>query len=645
MRRVPGLGCWSVVFALAFFVAPSIGAEESTADIGFESEDWTIPDGRIVDHLGRKAFAGSAALKEVDFTDGVIEVDIAMDGRRCFPGIIFRAESESDAEILYLRPHRSKNYSHALQYTPRFKGLTGWQLYSGPGFTANVDIPLDRWVHLKLEIKGTRARVYFDDMASPALIVHGLKRGTGGGFIGVSAPADGRVYFSNFNFSADEVLDFGPQPIRAVSPAGIPDWDLSQPIVPSRINRDLSPHVQDIGDIEWQRVKPDDSGLVDVARFLEHDPQLPQCVLARTTLVSERAERRKLFFGYSDEISVFLNGELLFRGDSSFRVRDDEFMGVIGLNDAVVLDLNKGENELLFVITESFGGWGFMARTEALRAEPVFLADGVTKAWELTEGLMMPESAVWDRKRGYFYVSNISPAGGAAGYGEDGFISRIDDVGHVLDLRWITGLRGPTGVAVLEDHLYAVERTGVAVIDLKKAEIIDRILIGSDGGFLNDLAVSPDGTLYVSDSGLGVIHRVEAGETVPWVKNAAVDGVNGLVVQGDRLIVTTMGSESLVFINLETGEVESLIDMRPFGGDGITADGTGAFLVSDFKGMLLRVTPSGDRDVLIDTRDVGTSLTDFAFAPDQGLVVIPTLRGNSVMAFDVNEVEKESPLQ
>jgi len=260
----------------------------------------------------------------------------------------------------------------------------------------------------------------------------------------------------------------------------------------------------------------------------------------------------------------------------------------------------------------------------------------VTKSWELTEGLMMPESAVWDAKRGFFYVSNISPAGGAAGYGENGFISRIDAAGTQLETRWIDGLRGPTGVAILKDRLYVVERTGVAVIDLEKAEVIDRHLIESEGGFLNDLAVSPDGTLYVSDSGLGVIIRVKAGETVPWVKNAAVAGVNGLVVQGDRLIVTTMGSESLVFINLETGEVESLIDMRPFGGDGITTDETGVFLVSDFNGMLLRVTPAGDRDVLIDTRDVGISLTDFAFAPDLGLVVIPTLRGNSVMAFNLN---------
>jgi len=632
MRRFLNLMCAGLTLAAAVLASPSLAADEQTAIIGFESGEWTISAGRIVDHLGRKALAGSAFLRDVEFTDGVIEVDMAMDGRRCFPGIIFRAESEADTEVFYVRPHRSKNYSHALQYTPRFRGVSGWQLYSGPGFTAGADIPLDRWVHVRLEIQGTRARIYFDDSETPSLVVGDLKRGTADGFIGVSGPPDGRVHFSNFRFSPDEVLDFGPSAVRALSRASISDWDISQPIPPRKINRDLSPQAQDLGEIEWRRVTADRSGLVDVARFLDHTPQLPLCVIARTTITTERAERQKLLFGYSDEISVFLNGELLFRGDSTFRVRDSEFMGVVGLNDAVVLDLNKGENELLFVVTESFGGWGFMAGTESLRADPIFLAAGVTKSWELTDGLAMPESAAWDPKRNRFYVSNMNPAGA----GGEGFISLIDAAGQVLEMKWVTGLRRPTGVAVLGDRLYVVERTGVVVIDLERAEITDRRVIESEGGFLNDIAVSRDDSLYVSDSGLGAIYRVNAAETTLWVKNDAVAGVNGLVIQGDRLFATTMGSESLVAINLETGEVESIVDLRPFGGDGIVPDGAGAFLVSDFNGLLLRVTLTGDREVIIYTRDAGISLTDFGYAPDRKLVVIPTLRGNSLMAFTLN---------
>jgi hypothetical protein len=625
--------CSLLAAAGILFITTNVASEEERPVIGFQSEEWTISAGRVVEHLGREALAGSASLHDVEFTDGVIEVDIAMDGRRCFPGIVFRAESEADTEIFYIRPHRSVNYSHALQYTPRFNGLTGWQLYSGPGFTATADIPLDRWVPLKIEIQGTRARIYFDDLERPALIVGDLKRGRSGGSIGITAPPDGRVHYSNFRYSTDVDLDFGPHPIRAASGGGLGNWEISQPIAPARINRDLSPFSQDLGEITWRPVAADGTGLVDIARHLESPPRLPQCVVARTTISTEEPERRKLLFGYSDEISVFLNGQLLFRGDSTFRVRDTEFMGIIGLNDSVVLDLAKGDNELSFVVTESFGGWGFMARTENLRTEPFLLAQGIKKAWELTEGFMMNESAAWDPKRGYFYVSNMNPAGRAE-FGETGYISRIDAAGEDLEMQWVTGLRGPTGVAVLGDRLYAVERTGVAIIDLDTSEIVDRRTIETEG-FLNDIAVGEDGTLFVSNSALGVIHRSTPDGFELWFRDEAVAGVNGLLVEGDRLVATTMGSESLVAINLKTQEIESIIDLRPFGGDGITADGAGTYLVSDYRGLLLRVDLQGGRDVLIDSRDTGISLTDFAFAPEHSLAVIPTLRGSTLMAFEL----------
>lgn len=609
------------------------GSEESPV-VEFQSNAWTKVDGsKIVEHLGRESLAGSAFLEGVAFADGVIEVDIAMDGRRCFPGILFRAESPADAEVFYLRPHRPKNYSHALQYTPSFRGLTGWQLYSGSGFTANADIPLNRWVHLKLEVQGSRARVFFEDMDNPALVIEELQRGKSQGFIGVTGPPDGRVFFSNFRFSTVDNLDFGPQPIQAINPGDLASWEISQVFAPASISRDVSPLAQDLGEITWRPATPDARGLVDIARFLDRPPGLPGCVIARTTVTADAPHLRKLLFGYSDEISIFLNNRLLFRGDSTFTVRDSEFIGVIGLNDAVALDLAKGDNQLIFVITESFGGWGFMARTEALHDDPVVLAAGVAKKWQLDTGLAMPESAVWDPKREVFYVSNMNPGG--AGGADGGYIMRVDPSGKVLDERWVSGLRQPTGVAVDDDRLYVVERTGAAVIDLDTGEVVERRIVDTYGGYLNDLAVDTDGTVFISDSARGVIFRSTPGGSEAWSGDPAHAGANGLLVQDGALLVVTMGSESLITMDLKTREIEKIVSLRPFGGDGITAVDVDAFLVSDYHGQLLRVTLAGDRQVLIDTRDAGISLTDFAFAPDRSLVLIPTLRGNSLLAFDI----------
>ena len=50
----------------------------------------------------------------------------------------------------------------------------------------------------------------------------------------------------------------------------------------------------------------------------------------------------KLYIGYSDDVSVFLNGRILFRGRSSQNFRDPDFLGIVNIeDDAVYLPLKK----------------------------------------------------------------------------------------------------------------------------------------------------------------------------------------------------------------------------------------------------------------------------------------------------------------
>ena len=72
---------------------------------------------------------------------------------------------------------------------------------------------------------------------------------------------------------------------------------------------------------------------------------------------------KKLYVGYSDEVSVFLNGQILFRGRSAQNFRDPGFLGIVNPeNDAVYLPLKKGSNELMLAVSELGGGWGFICR-------------------------------------------------------------------------------------------------------------------------------------------------------------------------------------------------------------------------------------------------------------------------------------------
>jgi hypothetical protein len=86
-------------------------------------------------------------------------------------------------------------------------------------------------------------------------------------------------------------------------------------------------------------------------------------VYARTRLKSERDKTARLMLGYSDEVSVFLNGAILYRGRSAQNFRDPAFLGIVNPeNDTLYLPLKKGDNDLLLAVSELGGGWGFIGR-------------------------------------------------------------------------------------------------------------------------------------------------------------------------------------------------------------------------------------------------------------------------------------------
>ncbi len=91
-------------------------------------------------------------------------------------------------------------------------------------------------------------------------------------------------------------------------------------------------------------------------------------MFARVIIHSDRAQTAKLNYGFSDRASLFLNGQLLFTGNNTYRSRSLRYLGVMTLNnDAIYLNLREGENELVFAVSEAFGGWGLIARLGDIR--------------------------------------------------------------------------------------------------------------------------------------------------------------------------------------------------------------------------------------------------------------------------------------
>ena len=110
----------------------------------------------------------------------------------------------------------------------------------------------------------------------------------------------------------------------------------------------------------WHQLGVEERGIANLAR-LAGNGDGRNTVVAAVTVNGDRDRTVRLRFGYSDRVRVFLNGRLLFSGNSGFGTRDPEFLGIVGLFDELSLPLKRGRNELWFAVSETFGGWAITA--------------------------------------------------------------------------------------------------------------------------------------------------------------------------------------------------------------------------------------------------------------------------------------------
>ncbi len=624
-RALRGSSGITLALLAATIAATKAGAQPES--VPFDSPRWTVRNGEVTEHLDRSCLKGFAYLTDVDFTDGVIEVNLAVTGERGYPGLVFRVQSEENYERIYIRPHVAGVFANALQYAPVINRVACWQLYHGEGCTAAVDMPEDRWVPLRLEIAGTQARLFVDGAETPALVIHDLKHGSSRGGIGVFGEPNGTSFFSDFRYDADAKPDFEPLPAPEIPPGTITDWELSQGFKYTQVDLETPLAEQDLETIEWRRVSCEPSGLVNVTRHVPRAGREPDVVFARTTLIADRDETRRLSFGYSDLVSIFLNGRLLFIGNSAYRQRDVMFQGAVGPNDLVTLDLREGRNELVLTLAESFGGWGFLCRD----GDAIFLRDNVEKLRESGEVFLTPESVLYDEARDVFYVSNYDVFGRASA--ENGqFISRLDANGELETAAWVSGLRAPTGLALAGDTLYVVERGSLTAIDVERGEILARHPI-PDARFPNDVAVAGDGTVYISDSGRSAILRFASGKFEVWLEGGEIGDPNALCVHENTLLVGNNADDCLKAIALGDKSVRTVARFWPGIIDGIQSDGDGNTLVSQFAGKVYRVSTTGEIEKLLDTSVGGANVSDFDYVTGRNLLVTPTFLGDQVICY------------
>ena len=351
-------------------LSPSHSLHAQAIDVPFDSSHWTMnaPHAAFVEYLGRPSVrlgGGSALLKNVQFQDGTIEVDVS-GTTSGFAFLVFRAASANDGEDVYLRMGLSGT-PDAVQYMPMYGGLGSWKLYHGPGYTASAVFDARAWTHLRVEVEGRRATVFVGDATVPTLVVSELKGGRNAGAIGVfegtpGGSSDG-VLFSNFRYTPRAPVVTPDAAAPSTSAGVIRHWSLSAAVPVDRSTIDSLPSVARSDRTGWQSVEAEPNGVLNFARYRAMAGSRT-LVVARTVIHADRAEMRRLTFGYSDDVTIFLNGRPLYTGRNGYQARYPSSLGLMTLDDAVYLPLRAGDNELLLAVAEVFGGWGITARLE-----------------------------------------------------------------------------------------------------------------------------------------------------------------------------------------------------------------------------------------------------------------------------------------
>jgi len=259
----------------------------------------------------------------------------------------------------------------------------------------------------------------------------------------------------------------------------------------------------------------------------------------------------------------------------------------------------------------------------------------------VSEGLANPESALWDDACDCFYVSNV--AGGATDADGNGFISKVGVDGTLIAAQWVTGLDAPKGLAARDGRLWVSDITVLVEIDLATGQVLARH--AADGAkFLNDVAVGPDGAVYVSDMLGDAIWRLKDGRFEAWATGPALNFPNGLHAGPDRLLLASWGViDGEGFATSVPGRLKSVayataevtdISPQPVGNlDGVEPDGHGGYFVTDWvAGRLYRMAPGHGHELLLEA---GKGAADLGVHPTKGIIALPMMLDSRLDLFRV----------
>lgn len=263
-------------------------------------------------------------------------------------------------------------------------------------------------------------------------------------------------------------------------------------------------------------------------------------------------------------------------------------------------------------------------------------------------GLLAPESVLHDEESDTYLVSNVN--GKPLDVDRNGFISRIGPDGKVVELKWIDGsktgstLDAPKGMAVSGSTLYVADITWIRLFDRKTGAPKGKLAV-KGATFLNDVAVAPDGVIYVTDTGwkagaqgfegtgTDAVFRVDPKTVVPapLLRDKALANPNGIVATADGVWVASSNGE---LSQIGKDGKRAAPTLLPKGGlDGLVLLNDGTLLASSWEGKAIyHGKPGGPFTALVGEFE---GSADIGFDAKRGRLLVPLMPKDALVVYDL----------
>lgn len=230
--------------------------------------------------------------------------------------------------------------------------------------------------------------------------------------------------------------------------------------------------------------------------------------------------------------------------------------------------------------------------------------DSTSILFTVTE-LSGPEAVRYDEDLKVYFISNFN--GGGSDLDSNGFITKVDSEGNIVELKFMTGtdespLHAPRGMFISDKSLWVADVTGVHVFDTntgKQNKFIDFSSLAP--GFLNDVSSDDSGIVYVTDTGKTVVYKIENDESSVFIDSLEIYP-NGITYDSsnDIFVLAPWRQETTFYSFDASGEVNKHYVFQGGNFDGIEfADGN--LLVASQIDQSIRVHDGTKNKILIHT--------------------------------------------